>query len=289
MAFVLPVLILCFLGLVELGQYLMLSERVTKTSNQMAAILYSLNASQLQAGNDANNVMKVALRQGQSLARPFHAPTIVIRYCQRDSVDAGAMREIYKAYTDPVIDGCGEGPTCQATAVTQNGFGAFVQTYACQVFRPAVTPRYLTRGAVISQTSFIPLASTNQTALIEAAHGTTVPAESQTGSTTGGGSTGGGTTGSGGTGSSTCTGYNVRKPGTTDQCIDKCLLYPTESNPNNPNDPNTVQGCLRARNADPCTAGGGIFVNGACVIVVTPDQCTGIGGTYSNGSCTITQ
>ncbi len=265
MAILLPVLILCFVGVVELGQYLMLAERVTKTSNQLAAVLYTMQSNDLQAGGGPNGVVAATMEQAKTLARPFHGIMLSVRYCQRDlsGANAGTMREIYKGLTSPVPAECGDGPPCQTTSTTQNGFGAFVQTYACQTFHPAIAPRFLTTGLTVHQTSIIPLVASNQTTLLEEAHGVEIAIEDQSGGGGGGGNGGGGGGGGGGgDGSEKCDYPTVRKTG--GGCIDACLLYSNTTNPLNPEDPNTVQGCMTLRKQ--CEAAGLYYVGGACVL-----------------------
>lgn len=195
MAFVLPVLITCFVGVIEIGQWITESERITKTVNQLSAVLYTLRPSDLQAGGTANTVIGEAIRQSQTLARPFRAPTITVRYCQRRGGGVTSpMEEIYFGATTPRITGCGDGPACQAGLLTQSGYGAYVQAYACQKFQPAVTPRFFKEGGakadtmssnggsdiLITQVAFIPLNDTNQTALIKKAGGVSIDAETGT-------------------------------------------------------------------------------------------------------------
>ncbi len=182
MAILLPVLVICFWGVAEIGQYVMMSERMTKTVNQLSAVLYTLRPSDLQASgpfgsSSANNVIGAAIREAQTLARPFRAPTITVRYCQRRQSD-GAIEQIYFGKTVPQIAGCSDGPGCQDTALTQKGYGAYVQVYSCQKFQSALTPYYFKNVnsdvAMVKQVAFIPLTDTNQTALIKKAGGVSI-------------------------------------------------------------------------------------------------------------------
>ena len=201
MAFILPVLILLFTGMVELCRYAMMLGRVDAVSNSLAGALYGIKSQEL---GDMSSIYRV-MDQAAAIASPDPTPTVTVRFCDWQS-DDGASPELNRVNLQfrPNQGGAAcerTGPKCSSGA-TANGHGAFVQVYSCNTFRPIIVGgifQIFHETVAIESLSYIPLTNANLTKPLGDSPGGGITPESANCSTNptlcyGGGGGGGGTT-----------------------------------------------------------------------------------------------
>jgi hypothetical protein len=179
MAFMLPVLIILLIGMVEFGQFILTRERVNKVTNQLAGALYTLSSTD-EARDE--NLINLVIDQARILAFPLREPTVSVRFCRWKPDEAGNP-VLYRVWKNPPQGAAGtvcgtEGPACSVEA-TREGFGEFVQVYACSTYQPVFFGKFLeifTRNIPLQNLSYLPLRDTNLVAqLITLPNGGEVP------------------------------------------------------------------------------------------------------------------
>ncbi len=147
MAIVLPVMIVFFLGLIEISQYYMLRERVNKVANNVATSIATMPPDMMATINHTT-----FLDSNLTASEPFRSMSIAVQFCEHNVADPYSTNQFPSGgyqRTGTTNNCTNKSATCTKTT-SDAGYGAYVSARACAEYKPTILPRYFINTTEIS-------------------------------------------------------------------------------------------------------------------------------------------